>query len=70
MDGVICSANEGFRHVFGHDWAELIGSPQIMRHPSMPRAAFRLMWNRIQAGAAVGVYAVAASMEDGYFSIR
>lgn len=50
--GVITYANKYFIEVCGYSANELIGKPHNMiRHPDMPRAAFKLMWDTIQTGS-------------------
>lgn len=47
--GVIEYANDYFVEICGYSQEELIGTPHnILRHPDMPRVAFKLMWSRIQ----------------------
>lgn len=47
--GVIEYANDYFIEICGYTRDELIGTPHnILRHPDMPRIAFKLMWSRIQ----------------------
>lgn len=49
--GVITYANDVFIRVCGYSEQELIGSPHnIVRHPDMPRIAFKLMWDTIKQG--------------------
>jgi len=49
--GVITYANRKFRELTGYTKEELIGSPHnINRHPDMPKAAFKDMWNIIRSG--------------------
>jgi len=48
--GIITYANRKFREMTGYTKEELIGSPHhINRHPDMPRAAFRQMWETIKS---------------------
>lgn len=83
--GVILSGNSIFQLLAGFDWAELIGAPhKIIRHPDMPKAAFHLLWEAIQAGQPFGAYvknrakcgryywvfAVVVPIEGGYLSVR
>ena len=50
-EGLITFANRKFCEISGYEKDELIGQPHnIIRHPSMPRAAFAQMWKEIQAG--------------------
>ncbi len=83
--GVIYAGNTVFRRVAEFDWAELLGAPhKIIRHPDMPTAVFRILWDRIQAGRLTcayvknrtktgrhyWVFAVVTPVEDGYLSVR
>lgn len=49
--GVITYANEVFCKVAGYTESELVGhSHNIVRHPDMPAAAFKDMWDHLKAG--------------------
>lgn len=49
--GIITYGNDYFIEVVGYSKEELIGQPHnIIRHPDMPRIAFKLMWERISGG--------------------
>ncbi len=49
--GRITYVNRTFTRVSGFSESELLGAPHsIVRHPLMPRGAFRLMWNTIESG--------------------
>ncbi|MDX1294757.1 MAG: PAS domain-containing protein [Sulfurimonadaceae bacterium] len=49
--GVIEYGNDYFVEISGYQEHELIGQPHnIIRHPDMPKIAFKLMWDRIQKG--------------------
>lgn len=51
LNGIITHANEPFVQLSGWTREELIGSPHcVLRHPDMPAAAFRDMWETLQAG--------------------
>lgn len=51
--GHIVFADETFVNVSGYSLDELIGHPHnIVRHPDMPKAAFKDMWETIQKGNA------------------
>lgn len=57
LRGIITYANDVFEHVSGYSQAELIGAPHnILRHPSMPRCVFRLLWDTIKTGEEVFAY--------------
>ncbi len=49
--GIITDANEMFEKISGYSKEELIGKPHnIVRHPEMPKAVFKKMWDTIQKG--------------------
>ena len=49
--GIITHANRKFRELTGYSKEELIGAPHsINRHPDMPKAAFKGLWETIKAG--------------------
>jgi len=49
--GVITSANAAFTAISGFSQAELLGQPHnLVRHPAMPEAAFRDLWETVQRG--------------------
>ncbi len=55
--GRITYANRVFMHVSGYEEHELLGAPHsLVRHPSMPRAIFKLLWERLLGGHEVFAY--------------
>lgn len=49
--GIIQDVNKNFEIISGYSREELIGSPHnIIRHPDMPKAVFKEMWQMIQYG--------------------
>ncbi|MBH9552075.1 methyl-accepting chemotaxis protein [Inhella gelatinilytica] len=51
LKGRITYANRAFIEVSGYSEAELLGQPHnIVRHPDMPAAAFKDLWDTLQAG--------------------
>lgn len=49
--GIIEYGNDYFIEISGYSQEELIGQPHsIVRHPDMPKIAFKMMWDRIQQG--------------------
>ena len=49
LKGIITFANKAFCTLSGYSKDELIGQPHsIIRHPDMPKAAFKDMWHTIQ----------------------
>ncbi|ACB32934.1 putative PAS/PAC sensor protein [Leptothrix cholodnii SP-6] len=50
--GIITHANQAFIDMSGYTRDELIGQPHaILRHPDMPSAAFRDLWDTVSRGA-------------------
>ena len=55
--GRITYANEMFCRVAGYSEAELLGQPHsIIRHPDMPRAVFKYLWDTLLEGREVFAY--------------
>ncbi|MCK5574900.1 MAG: PAS domain-containing protein [Sphingomonadales bacterium] len=59
LTGRITYANDVFLRVAGYTEGELLGEQHsIIRHPHMPRAAFKLMWDEISAGHEFFAYVI------------
>lgn len=57
--GVITYANKTFLEVSEYKEKDVLGKPHNMiRHPDMPRAIFRKMWNRLKSGKEVFAYVI------------
>jgi len=51
LKGIITYANRKFCNIAGYDKSELVGkNHNIVRHPDMPKAAFKEVWDTIQEG--------------------
>ncbi|MDD3769057.1 MAG: PAS domain-containing protein [Sulfuricurvum sp.] len=49
--GNITFANDDFIRISGYIWEELVGKPHnILRHPDMPKIAFKDLWETVKAG--------------------
>jgi len=49
--GIITFANDDFCKFAGYTLEEMIGKPHnLVRHPDMPKAAFKDLWETIQSG--------------------
>lgn len=85
LKGIIETGNDVFVRVSGHPIESLIGAPHnIIRHPDMPRAVFRLLWDYLEAGKSFAGYvknmardgsyywvmALLVPKEKGYLSVR
>lgn len=57
LKGVITYSNTVFQRVAGYTESELIGQPHnIIRHPAMPKAVFKLLWDTIKSGREIFAY--------------
>jgi PAS domain S-box-containing protein len=57
--GKITYANRIFMEISGYGEADLIGvQHNILRHPDMPRGAFKLMWDTISTGKEFFAYVI------------
>ena len=66
--GCIVFANTDFIEISGFSEAELLGQPHnIIRHPDMPRAAFKLAWDTIQSGREFFGYVKNMSKDGGFY---
>jgi len=66
--GRITYCNEIFMDMAGATEKELLGKPHnIVRHPDMPRAVFKLLWDRVQSGEEIFAYVVNKSFDGGYY---
>lgn len=67
--GVITYANDVFLRIAGMTEREAIGQPHsIIRHPDMPRAVFKLLWDTIGRGDEIFAYVLnMASNGDHYW---
>lgn len=51
LNGMITHANDAFVDISGYTKDELIGKPHhILRHPEMPKAAFKDLWETVKSG--------------------
>ncbi len=68
--GIITYANRKFRELTGYTKEELIGSPHnINRHPDMPKAAFKGMWETIKEGNYWEGYVKNMTKEGKYYLV-
>jgi PAS domain S-box-containing protein len=66
--GVVTYANDVFLRVSGYAEPEILGSPQnLIRHPDMPRAVFRLMWDVIPTGRELFAYVLNLAADGGHY---
>jgi PAS domain S-box-containing protein len=69
LKGRLTYANDVFLRVSQYTAKELLGQPHsIIRHPDMPRAVFKLLWDTIQAKSEIFAYVInLASNGDHYW---
>lgn len=83
--GIIQFGNKVFINISGYPEDTILGAPHnIIRHPDMPKAVFKLFWDTLQEKRPIGayvknlasdgsyywVYAFAFPTDEGYLSIR
>lgn len=57
LTGRITYANREFMRIAGYSEQELLGAPHsLIRHPDMPRAVFKLLWDTLAARQEVFAY--------------
>lgn len=66
--GRIMYANEVFLRVAGMSEAETIGQPHsVIRHPEMPRAVFKLLWDTLATGKEIFAYVINRSKNGDHY---
>lgn len=83
--GIIRHGNAVFTRIAGYEFEEMKGQPHnLIRHPDMPRSAFKLVWDYLNQDKMIAAYvknmakdggyywviALIIPSEDGYLSIR
>ncbi|GAB2867300.1 PAS domain-containing protein [Nocardioides pacificus] len=68
LRGHIAYVNDTFLDISDYDEPELLGKPHsILRHPEMPRAVFRLMWDTLGGGGEIFAYVVNRSQNGDHY---
>ncbi len=68
LQGKITHCNQSFVDMSGYTQAELIGQPHhILRHPDMPAAAFKDLWDTIEAGQKWHGYVKNLRKDGGFY---
>ncbi len=66
--GRITYANDTFLRIAGFDEAEVLGKAHsIIRHPDMPKAVFKLLWDTITTGKEIFAYVVNRSKNGDHY---
>ena len=69
-EGIITHANQAFVDMSGYTKTELIGQPHyILRHPDMPKAAFKDLWDTVQRGEKWKGYVKNLRKDGGYYLV-
>ncbi len=67
LKGVITDCNDYFAEISRYSKEELIGQPHsIVRHPDMPKIAFKILWDRLKNGQNINL-AVKNLAKDGRY---
>ena len=70
-EGIITHVNRAFVEMSGYTEEELIGMPHsILRHPDMPAAAFKDLWETIQRGEKWQGYVKNLRKDGGYYWVK
>lgn len=68
LKGRITYANRTFAKIAGYSRAELMGAPHsVIRHPDMPRAVFKLLWDRLGEEHEVFAYVKNMARSGDYY---
>jgi len=71
LRGIITYANDVFAKISGYEPHELIGKPHnIIRHPDMPKSAFKELWNTIAKGQNWEGYVKNLRKDGGYYWVK
>jgi len=66
--GIITFANDDFCKIAGYSVEELIGKPHnIVRHPDMPKVAFKSLWDTVKSGQTWTGYVKNKTRDGGYY---
>jgi len=69
--GVITHVNQSFIEMSGYTEDELIGSPHsILRHPDMPPAAFKDLWDTVNRGEKWQGFVKNLRKDGGYYWVK
>lgn len=66
--GIILFANDDFCKIAGYTIDELVGKPHsIVRHPDMPKAAFKDLWDTVKRGEIWTGYVKNSTKNGGFY---
>ncbi len=68
LKGRIIYGNKMFIDISGYKEEELMNKPHsILRHPDMPKAIFKLLWERVQSGREIFAYVKNLCKDGAYY---
>ncbi|WP_457592645.1 PAS domain-containing protein [Hydrogenimonas sp.] len=68
LKGRIIYGNKTFIKISGYSEEELLNKPHsILRHPDMPKAIFKLLWERVQNGKEIFAYVKNLCKDGAYY---
>ncbi|MCB1508893.1 MAG: PAS domain S-box protein [Hyphomicrobiaceae bacterium] len=68
LTGRITYANDVFLRIAGYQEWEVMGAPHsLIRHPAMPRAVFKLLWDELGRGNEVFAYVVNLARDGSHY---
>jgi PAS domain S-box-containing protein len=66
--GIITYANDIFLKIADYTYDEVINKPHnIIRHPDMPKAVFKLLWDRLKAEQEIFAYVINRTKYGDYY---
>jgi PAS domain S-box-containing protein len=70
-EGMITHVNQAFVDISGYTKDELIGAPHsILRHPEMPSAAYKDLWDTVKAGKTWQGFVKNLRKDGGYYWVK
>jgi len=70
-EGVITHVNRSFVEMSGYEEEELLGAPHsILRHPDMPPAAFKDLWDTVNKGEKWQGFVKNLRKDGGYYWVK
>jgi len=68
LDGIITYVNDTFAQISGYSVDELLGEPHnIVRHPDMPKAVYKELWNELQTNGKWSGYVKNLRKDQGFY---
>jgi len=69
--GIIIYASPYFQELVGYTEEELVGKPHnIIRHPKMPKAVFKLLWDKIRNKEEVNAIVINSTKNKDFYWVK